>query len=71
MADEADYANALMETERELGVSRITQALNSAPINVSGRCEDCDNPVGEERLKAMPTAARCIYCQTAFERGVA
>lgn len=67
MADEADMAQDRIDTERELSVARIRESIRNAPINISGLCEDCDNPVGEERLRHLPTASRCIHCQTAYE----
>jgi len=30
-------------------------------------CERCGGPIGEERLKAMPTATMCITCKAAEE----
>lgn len=29
-----------------------------------GTCESCGRPIGAERLKARPTARRCITCAT-------
>ncbi|HZO21670.1 MAG TPA: TraR/DksA C4-type zinc finger protein [Steroidobacteraceae bacterium] len=28
-----------------------------------GICEECGNPIGEERLRARPEATLCIDCQ--------
>ncbi len=33
-----------------------------------GECIDCHAPIGYERLKAFPTAQRCIVCQDAYEK---
>ena len=33
-----------------------------------GECVDCGQPVPVERLKAQPTALRCIACQTRYEK---
>ena len=70
MADDADFAQERIDAERENSVLRIQQELQNAPINTTGVCEDCDNPIGEERLRVMPTAQRCIICQGHYERGV-
>jgi DnaK suppressor protein len=34
-----------------------------------GVCEDCGNPIGEERLAALPDATRCVTCQGEWEAG--
>lgn len=31
-------------------------------------CEDCGRSIPEARLRARPTATRCIQCQALFER---
>jgi DnaK suppressor protein len=33
-----------------------------------GECIDCGNDVGYERLKAFPSALRCVQCQDRHER---
>lgn len=33
-----------------------------------GTCTDCGNPIKLERLRAVPTATRCIDCQSSQER---
>src|SRR3954462_9421938 len=33
-----------------------------------GECIDCGNDVGYERLKAFPSALRCLQCQDRHER---
>ena len=33
-----------------------------------GACQDCGQQIGEERLTALPSAARCVNCQAAWER---
>jgi DnaK suppressor protein len=34
-----------------------------------GRCEECDEMIGERRLEKMPWALFCIRCQSAREGG--
>jgi RNA polymerase-binding transcription factor DksA len=34
-----------------------------------GHCVDCDEPIPFERLKAYPSATRCLVHQQAFEEG--
>lgn len=31
-------------------------------------CIECGEPIGEARLAALPSAIRCIGCQSGFER---
>jgi len=33
-----------------------------------GLCQDCQKPIPQKRLDALPSAIRCAPCQTAFER---
>ena len=33
-----------------------------------GECVDCGQAIPVERLKAQPTALRCVACQTAYEK---
>ncbi|MDQ6680643.1 MAG: TraR/DksA family transcriptional regulator [Pseudomonadota bacterium] len=33
-----------------------------------GECIDCGQPIPLERLKAQPTALRCVACQTRYEK---
>ena len=33
-----------------------------------GECVDCGKAIPVERLKAQPTALRCVPCQTAYEK---
>lgn len=33
-----------------------------------GTCEECGGEIGFERLKANPTATRCITCQRQYEK---
>ena len=48
-----------------------TRDINSALIRIAegiyGTCEDCDRPIGFDRLAAYPTASRCIHCQETWE----
>lgn len=32
-------------------------------------CEDCGEPIPENRIKAVPGTTRCVQCQELFERG--
>jgi DnaK suppressor protein len=68
LSDEADLAtNVINQTvsfnirNRELGKLRmIEDALRRIETGSYGRCEECDEPIGEKRLKHQPWATHCI-----------
>lgn len=47
----------------------IHQAQERMADGSYGSCIDCGQPIPFERLKAQPSASRCIACQTRFEQG--
>lgn len=48
-------------------IRAIETALSHIADGTYGLCEDCGEPVAVERLRAYPTATRCIRCQERFE----
>ncbi len=46
----------------------VEAALLRVRDNTYGLCSDDDEPIGYQRLKANPTASRCISCQERHER---
>ncbi len=46
----------------------IDDALIRMAKGTYGFCVDCDQPIQLERLKASPTAKRCITCQDLYEK---
>jgi DnaK suppressor protein len=70
---EADFAEAvderanlpvLDELEGALGerLSQIDHALHRIEAGVGDCCEVCGQPIGIQRLRAMPDATRCVAC---------
>lgn len=59
--DEAEWVRDLDE-ERE-----VQAALLRIERGHFGRCTDCDEPIGRERLAVQLAAARCAACQTQVE----
>ena len=49
-------------------VQQIDGALARIAAGLYGACVECGEPIGYERLAAAPYTARCVSCQTAFER---
>lgn len=62
-----ELAEHRVAAERDASVRRIHLAVydDGAPV-----CEDCGQPIPEERRRAAPFARRCIACQTAFEKSM-
>lgn len=46
----------------------VEAALRRIHVGAYGVCIDCDDEVDLPRLRAFPTAKRCLMCQEVFER---
>jgi DnaK suppressor protein len=58
------------EAERDrTELAEVQAALRRLAEGSYGRCADCGEPIGSQRLQAQPAAARCLACQAAAERG--
>jgi len=74
-AGEASVADLLVDVDAAMAVRDIRELreVEAALVRIAeggyGECEACGSQIGFARLKAYPTAARCIECQTRFERG--
>lgn len=72
MTDIFDRASALEQQERDASIARRKEiaATHDAPFEIEGVrvCLDCCEPIAKKRLKALPTAARCVDCQEIHER---
>ncbi len=74
--DYADDANAELLTYGErMELTRHSDALGEVDAALErltsggfGVCGDCGGEIAIERLRAYPTALRCIDCQTRFEK---
>ena len=49
-------------------MSQIERALQAIDDGEYGKCEECSQPIGLERLKAVPFATLCIECKKEAER---
>lgn len=49
-------------------LSEINEALIRLARDTYGQCH-CGKPIPEKRLRALPTAQRCLECQQALEVG--
>ena len=72
--DEIQYASerdlAICNVDRDSAVLRqVRAALGRVSDGSFGTCIDCESPIGQKRLVAVPWASRCILCQEAADRG--
>ncbi len=49
-------------------LNQIENALTMIADGTYGKCEECDEPISFERLKAVPFARLCLKCQEAAEK---
>ena len=60
--DEVTYAHASQE------LAQVVGALRRVADGSYGLCEDCDEPIDERRLRALPATRYCTACQALHER---
>jgi RNA polymerase-binding transcription factor DksA len=58
---EQEVTISLLETE-EQRLEEIAAALERIQTGVFGRCEECQQEISEERLRAIPYTRLCIDC---------
>jgi len=46
----------------------VIQGLQRIRQGTFGLCQLCEEPIGQKRLEALPTAQHCIKCQEELER---
>jgi RNA polymerase-binding protein DksA len=63
---EVDYT---LEENSEHVLAAIDAALERIQEGTFGICRTCGQPIGEERLAAIPWATQCIDCKRKEERG--
>jgi DnaK suppressor protein len=56
----------MRDRERKL-LTKINDAFSRIDQGVYGRCEECGDDIGLERLKARPVTTLCITCKSAQE----
>jgi len=62
-----DYDNAIARRHVEV-IKEIEDALVRIKGHRFGRCMECGTEIGFARLRAFPTARRCVPCQSLHER---
>ena len=63
-----EMASTLEENSTHVLVE-IDAALERIENGTFGNCARCGNPIGNERLEALPWATLCIECKRQQERG--
>ena len=74
--DPADAGTTLSETDRTEAILAAAQSqrrlVTDALVRIErgdyGVCADCGSPIPEGRLDARPEAARCVGCQSKWDR---
>lgn len=74
--DPADAGATLSETDRTEAALAAVQSQRRLVLAALGRidhgdygtCADCGKPIPEGRLDARPEAARCVACQSKWDR---
>jgi RNA polymerase-binding transcription factor len=64
---EADRSEAVIEAAASQR-RRVIDALDRIDHGAYGLCVDCGDAVPEGRLEARPDAARCVRCQSKYDR---
>lgn len=65
MSDIFDHAQEVEQASRDADIFLVQKSMAHDGTN---ECVDCGCDIWLERKKAMPSATRCIDCQTDFER---
>lgn len=61
-----EVSTMLMDASAKL-LSEVRAALQRINHGDFGVCIDCEEPINDKRLKAIPWANRCVKCQEAWE----
>lgn len=65
---EADREVAIEQIDLETrNILAIRTALDKIDHGTYGICEECEDPIPEKRLKAVPWASYCLKCQAKHE----
>jgi DnaK suppressor protein len=64
----AQQRDLALRDRSRLELSRVEAALRSIDDGMYGICTNCGNPIGAERLEAIPWTPTCIDCARKVER---
>ena len=71
MADEADRSAPFIEQMEKIALEHARQVKSYGKPRIMKNkriCIDCDEPLSQQRLKALPRAVLCVECQEERER---
>lgn len=54
---------ALLAESQSDELQRIEQALERIDVGEYGVCQACGEPIGQQRLRALPSATLCVQCK--------
>jgi len=63
-----DLLRQTLSIHKKRKLSEIESALEMIEDNSFGHCTECGVEISDSRLKAVPYAKLCIYCQDEIER---
>jgi DnaK suppressor protein len=61
-ANDRDLALAMLDRNTTL-LRQVMRALDRIAMGTYGVCQDCEEPISERRLGALPWADLCLKCQ--------
>jgi RNA polymerase-binding protein DksA len=61
--------DATLEDNEKSALDAIAAALKRIEDGTYGTCANCGEPIGTERLEAVPWTTQCIDCKRREERG--
>jgi len=60
VVEENDFLNGIK-------VQNFIKKTQNKPVNITGVCKNCGDPIDDKRLAANPKADLCIDCATELE----
>ena len=66
LESDRNFELRMRDRERKL-LAKINEAFARIDSGAYGRCEECGEQIGLERLKARPVTTLCISCKSAQE----
>jgi len=67
LESDRNFELRIRDRERKL-IMKIREALERIEDGEFGICENCEEEIGEARLRARPVTTLCIECKTEQER---
>lgn len=64
---EIEKEQSILANEQAL-LTEVQQALERIKQGTYGKCVDCEGPIPEKRLEALPWAARDVKCEAELEQ---